>query len=57
MSSKKRRSTPNPQTPNNIMNLHSFNFKQNQYCKKFGCGKVLTHTEKLFSDYCQNHNK
>jgi hypothetical protein len=24
-------------------------------CKKFGCGKVLTHTEYLYSDYCFKH--
>lgn len=26
-------------------------------CKKFGCGKTLTKTEKLYGNYCQGHSK
>ena len=26
-------------------------------CKKFGCGKILTHTENLYSDYCFKHQR
>lgn len=31
--------------------------KEPVLCKRFGCGRILTHHERLFGDYCPEHSK